>query len=386
MPDPSLYAGREQTYVKHFFLKRYLERVAWNIYSFQSDFAYVDGFSGPWKSAAESYKDTSFSLALEQLRAVRTGVKERRSKDVTFRCQFVEKDARAFAELKATVEDISDVPIALIKGQFEDHITDVQKFVGRSFSLIFIDPTGWTGYPLQKITPLLQLKGEVLINFMSDFINRFIDDPRPNIATTFDELFGGAWYDEWKALHDAGMTREAAAIRVYTERLKLAGNYKFVTSTRILKPASDRAYFYLIYATRHPKGILEFRGVEKKAVDVQERLRNTVKYQTAVARTGQHGLFGAAIMDTAVATYEDERKIQNEIALDKLIDLIKARPKGIKYEDLVGPVMETPLTWESDLKAWLKQLRSQEKITVSGMGPRERTPKAGHKIHPTTRL
>ena len=77
MPDPSLYVGREQTYVKHFFLKRYLERVAYNIYSFQTDFAYVDGFSGPWKSAAENYKDTSFSLALEQLRAVRTGVKER---------------------------------------------------------------------------------------------------------------------------------------------------------------------------------------------------------------------------------------------------------------------------------------------------------------------
>lgn len=386
MPDPSLYAGREQTYVKHFFLKRYLERVAYNIYSFKDDFAYVDGFSGPWKSAAESYKDTSFSLALEQLRAVRSGVKDGRGKDVTFRCQFVEKDNRAFAELKATVEGISDVTIELINGEFENHIADVQKFVGRSFSLVFIDPTGWTGYPLEKITPLLQLKGEVLINFMSDFITRFIDDPRPNIAAGFNDLFGAEWFNEWKALHDAGMTREAAAIRVYTERLKKAGNYKFVTSTRILKPASDRAYFYLIYATRHSKGILEFRGVEKKAVDVQERLRNDVKYQTAVARTGQPGLFGAAIMDTAVAAYEDERKNQHEIALGKLIELIKAHPKGIKYEDLIGPVMETPLTWESDLKGWLKQLLSEDKITISGMGPRERTVKPGHTIHLTAKL
>lgn len=386
MPDPSLYAGREQTYVKHFFLEQYLERVAYNIFSFKNDFVYVDGFSGPWKSEAEDYKDTSFSLALKQLRAVRSGVKDRRGKDVTFRCQFVEKDNRAFAGLKEAVEGISDVPIDLIKGEFEAHVAEVQKFVGNSFSLIFIDPTGWTGYPLQKITPLLKLKGEVLINFMSDFITRFIDDPRPNIAAGFDDLFGAAWYDEWKALHDAGMTREAAAIRVYTERLKKAGNYAFVTYTRILKPASDRAYFYLIYATRHPKGILEFRKIEQKAIVVQERLRNDVKYQAAVTRTGQPALFGAAVMDTAVATYEDERKIQLEIAFQKLIELVKARPNGIKYEDLIGPVMETPLTWESDLKGWLKQLRADGKIEIAGMRKGERTPKAGHQILPTSKL
>lgn len=383
MPDPSHYAGREQTYVKHFFLKRYLERVAYNIYSFQSDFAYVDGFSGPWKSADEHYKDTSFSLALDQLRSVRSGVKDRLGKDVAFRCLFVEKDPRAFNELKASVDSITDVTLQLVKGEFEEHIVEVCNFVGRSFSLVFIDPTGWTGFPLQKITPLLQLKGEVLINFMSDFINRFIEDPRPNIAQSFDELFGAEWYEEWKALHDAGMTREAAAIRVYTERLKKAGKYSFVTSTRILKPQSDRAYFYLIYATRHRKGIQEFRAVEKRAVSVQERLRNDVKYQAAVARTGQPSLFGAVVMDTAVATYDDERKTQLDRAHATLLAILASHPKGIKFEDLIGPVLETPLTWESDLKTWLQDLRSSGRIEVVGMKPRERTPKLGHRIVPT---
>jgi three-Cys-motif partner protein len=381
MPDPSLYIGREQTYVKHFFLKRYLERVAYNIYSFQTDFVYVDGFSGPWKSADEQYQDTSFTLALNQLRSVRNG-QAGKGKAVTFRCLFVEKDSRAFAELSSTVKSIADVTIDVKNGEFEDHIEDVIKFVGRSFSLVFIDPTGWTGFPLEKITPLLQLKGEVLINFMSDFITRFIDDPRPNIAQGFDELFGAAWYDEWRALHDAGMTREAAAIRVYTERLKKAGNYAFVTSTRILKPASDRAYFYLIYATRHRKGVQEFRAVEKSAVEVQERLRKDVKYQATVSRTGQPSFFGAAVLDTAVATYEDERKIQLDRAYSILVKLLKSRPNGTKFEDLIGPVLETPLTWESDLKKWLLQLKSEGKIDIAGMKPRERTPKIGHVIVP----
>lgn len=382
MLDPSLYVGREQTYVKHFFLERYLERVAYNIYSFQSDFVYVDGFSGPWKSAAESYKDTSFSLALDQLRAVQLGQKQGRGKDVTFRCQFVEKDPRAFAELKTTVANINDVPIELINGKFEDHIADALNFVGPSFSLIFIDPTGWTGYPLQKITPLLKLRGEVLINFMSDHINRFIDDPRPNIALQFDDLFGGAWFDDWKALHDAGMTREAAAIKVYTERLKKAGNYAHVTSTRILKPKSDRTYFYLIYATRHRKGIEEFRAIEKKAVDVQESLRNDVKYQAAVLRTGQPGLFGSGIADGAVATYEDERKMQLEQAHAKLLDLLRSHPEGLSFGELIGPVMETPLTWKSDLNGWIKELKERNKVEVLGMKPRERTFKPEHRIIP----
>ncbi len=68
MKPPEFYRGREQTYLKHFFLEKYLERVAWNILSFRDEFVYVDGFSGPWKSEDEALEDTSFMIALNQLR------------------------------------------------------------------------------------------------------------------------------------------------------------------------------------------------------------------------------------------------------------------------------------------------------------------------------
>ncbi|MCH9054044.1 MAG: hypothetical protein IIA72_23845 [Proteobacteria bacterium] len=77
MKPPEFYRGREQTYLKHFFLEKYLERVAWNILSFRDEFVYVDGFSGPWKSEDEALEDTSFMIALNQLRKVRQGLKER---------------------------------------------------------------------------------------------------------------------------------------------------------------------------------------------------------------------------------------------------------------------------------------------------------------------
>ena len=85
------YRGREQTYLKHFFLDRYLERVAYNIGSFAPEFVYVDGFSGPWRSENEAFEDTSFMIAIRQLRAVRDGVRARFRKELKIRCLFIEK-------------------------------------------------------------------------------------------------------------------------------------------------------------------------------------------------------------------------------------------------------------------------------------------------------
>jgi hypothetical protein len=70
---PPVYRGREQTFIKHVILRRYLERVAWNILSWADGFVFVDGFSGPWKSRGARYEDTSFGIAIEELRKVRDG-------------------------------------------------------------------------------------------------------------------------------------------------------------------------------------------------------------------------------------------------------------------------------------------------------------------------
>lgn len=49
--DRSWYEGREQAYVKHTFLDRYLGRLFNKIASSRDTIAYIDGFAGPWKSA-----------------------------------------------------------------------------------------------------------------------------------------------------------------------------------------------------------------------------------------------------------------------------------------------------------------------------------------------
>ena len=186
-------------------------------------------------------------------------------------------------------------------------------YVGGSFSLTFIDPAGWTGFGLQRIRPLLELPGEVIINFMLDFVNRFLDDPRPEIAATLDPLFGGSgWNLEVESRVKNGETREDAILAVYCVRLRQFGQFPHVRSTRILKPLADRSYFHLVYGTRHWKGLVEFQRVEKMAVSEQERVRGSAKILAKIERTQQEELFASVDHQTGPRSFESERKKQLE--------------------------------------------------------------------------
>ena len=383
MLNQSAYEGREQTYVKHFVLEKYLERVAFNIFSFSNNFVYVDGFSGPWKSRDENFEDTSFYIAVEQLRRVRSAIKDARGKDVNFRCMFIEKSGKAFQDLTRAVSQIDDVEIDIINGEFEDNVERICAFAGRTFSLIFVDPTGWTGFALERIEPLLNLRGEVLINFMFDHINRFLEDPTPATAKSYGSLFGGAdWFIDWQNLIEEGISREAATIEIYGRRVKASGNFKYVTSTRIMKPIAERSYFYLLYATQSWKGISEFRAIEKKAIDEQENIRNAAKYRAEIYKTGQENLFGGIDMSATYKSYEDERRGQLERGKAITEKILQSGRGGIHYEDLVGEVLETPLVWESDLKRWLGDMRQNGQIDIPDLSGRERVPKIGYRIIP----
>ena len=374
MKPPEYYRGREQTYLKHFFLERYLERVAYNIGSFHNDFVYVDGFSGPWQSGDEALDDTSFMIAIQKLRQVREGL-AKVGRTPKIRCMFIEKEPGPYRALEAAVRDLTDIQIETLNGEFEHSIPEVLKFIGNAFSLVFIDPTGWTGFGLKQIAPILQHRpGEVLVNFMFDYINRFLDDHRPDISASFTELFGGPG---WETAVRSAVRREDAIVELYRERMRAAGGFAHVTSTRILKPTHDRSYFYLVYGTRHFKGLVEFREVERKAVDEQERVRFAAKQESRETRTGQTELFSADDVASVPASFEVERSVQRDLAVEQLRQLLRRQPK-VPYEDALATLLELPLVWEADVKRIVLDLRGAGELDVVGLKPRERTPKKGH--------
>jgi|Deesub1362A_J573_1020465.scaffolds.fasta_scaffold00455_13 three-Cys-motif partner protein len=374
MKPPQYYEGREQTYLKHFFLENYLERVAYIIGYSHPQFVYVDGFSGPWKSADEAFEDTSFIIAIQKLRQVKEGLR-RVGKEPRVRCLFIEKDRRAFEDLQRAIKEVTDLEIQVLNGEFEALIPDVLRFCGSSFSLIFIDPTGWTGFGLRKIQAILQRRrGEVLVNFMFDHINRFLDDPRPEIARTFDELFGGPG---WEDAVRQGEGREKAIIQLYCDRLRVVGGFQHVTSTRILKPTADRSYFYLVYGTRHIKGLREFRGIERKTVAEQERIRLAAKQQARVRRTGQAELFDAREIPSLDRIFQKNRVVQHTRATERLRTLLRNK-RRVRFEVVLGTLLEMPLIWEDDIQGIVRDLRDAGELCIAGMNPRERKIKEHH--------
>ena len=84
-----LYAGREQTLVKHFILESYLERFAHIVGMFWNTITYADCFSGPWNVQSSKLEDSSFYIALRQLRKTKTDLADH-GRSLSIRCFFLE--------------------------------------------------------------------------------------------------------------------------------------------------------------------------------------------------------------------------------------------------------------------------------------------------------
>ena len=79
--------------------------------------------------------------------------------------------SRAYAELEKHVQPIKDIEIKTVNCSFEEAIPEAVQFIhadNKTFSFVFIDPTGWTGFGMDAIAPLLRLKpSEVEIGVQS---------------------------------------------------------------------------------------------------------------------------------------------------------------------------------------------------------------------------
>jgi three-Cys-motif partner protein len=89
---PELYVGSEQTYVKHFVLEYYLEKLAYKVGWDGATLNYIDGFAGPWQSKGEALEDTSPYIALRVLRDTRAELERLGRPRLGVRTMFVEKD------------------------------------------------------------------------------------------------------------------------------------------------------------------------------------------------------------------------------------------------------------------------------------------------------
>ncbi|WP_187272607.1 three-Cys-motif partner protein TcmP [Methylobacterium sp. WL9] len=344
------YHGREQTQTKHYILRNYLQALSFKVLTF-TDITYVDGFSGPWETRTEDFSDSSFMIAIRVLKDAQQRYFEATGRRRRIRCYFSETGATAYAQLQRAVAEFNkpedSFEVRTFNGRFEDAIDDIQEYIGNSLPLIFIDPTGWTGYPLPKIRRLFDRpKAEVLINFMYSFVSRFVNSGQEDTVASLDPILGGPG---WRDRLDKNLPRGVAVERLFRESLQSACGFKFVVSTRIDKPTVDMPHFFLAYGTKTYEGLKAFRETEYGAVREQARLRVGAGVRRQEEKTGLVDMFAGWHADVKERGVDDIVTEEMHLAEGRIISFLQARGPT-RFQDVAARAMQALMLRETNVK------------------------------------
>lgn len=166
---------------------------------------------------------------------------------------YCEKEQKYYENFLKVKNDVGNLKILCCNDCFENVIStpSVKKNYTRFPTLFLVDPFGYN-FAITNLSELMKSFGnEIIVNFMFDFINRFIS--KPDLEESFNNFFGT---DKWKqAIHLSGQQRETFLVDVFRNRLKEITGAKYVFPYRLCYPNKDQTYYYLIHATNHIDGI-----------------------------------------------------------------------------------------------------------------------------------
>ena len=258
---------KHHTQAKHELLRRYLG--AWfPIFASggrNRQLVYLDGFAGP--GVYQTGEPGSPLIALDTL------VKHPHFETWTnteFFLVFIEAKQERFDSLQRELDGFweardmnkpDNIRIQLIHDKFAEVVNElVTKLREHDHRLAptfaFVDPFGWSGVPMKTIRDLLAFnKCEVLFNFMYDSVNRFVTDDRPGIARSFQEMFGTDDDEHRLASNYTGDKRKEFLRNLYAEQLQAVGGFEYVRSFELMDDKRGRTAYYLMFGTRHRKGL-----------------------------------------------------------------------------------------------------------------------------------
>ena len=354
------YIDREQSEIKHYAIRLYLEAAA-RILGSKYNIKYVDCCAGPWNSRDRDYRDTSFGIAFEVLKATRADLSAR-GRPLSIECLFIEKDPERFQQLKAFAKQRTslEIQIRAENWDFAERINEIVRYCSTrgTFAFVLIDPKGWKLAGISQISPLLKLKpGEVVINLMSSFLTRFVSDG----ATDLSDLLGEN-FSELRSL--SGTELEFAVVRKYCELIKLEGGFPYVCALPVMKPDSDAFNFYLIYATRHPKGVAVFKRVEERTVEQTHLVRADVQMRQRQEKTGNFELFAPPVLYRE-RKYQQLAEDNRARAKKRVWDLLIVSGE-VSYDDCWAEALQFSAVYEKDLREWLTEWERTRNLTVKG--------------------
>src|ERR1700733_13849323 len=127
MTEPG-YQDREQSEIKHYAIRLYLEAAA-RILGSAYDIKYVDCCAGPWNSRDSEYRDTSFGIAFDVLKATRVELSNRgRVPSVDW--LLIEKEPEPFLQLEAFARErnSTDINVRAENWDFAERIDEIVRY------------------------------------------------------------------------------------------------------------------------------------------------------------------------------------------------------------------------------------------------------------------
>lgn len=363
------YVGREQTYVKHQFLTKYLQGAAYKTLQRRSPvFNFVDAFAGPWRvEDEENYSDASFDQALRTLAAVKSDLTERGWEGLKIRFCFCEKRSDAAAALKNYARQRTDFEIHVFEGEFENNLHGISKALPDGFTFTFIDPTGWDIRNKEVFDFLHRARGEFLLNFMSDHINRHTGY-KPVAASFGRFLADPSWSEEFSAL-PSELSNEVKVLRLLKRKMKEARIAKFLPDFSIMLPRQERVKMRLVLGTHAPEGLELFRDIQAKVEEQEMRIRHDIREEEA----NQGSLFSAADH----VEIEQQRKgvgcaRYRRLAEERIHEVLQDR-LDVRYSALRPHLMEYVPIRKPQVNELVCEMKKRGKVAFD-LPPRKRVP------------
>jgi len=375
------YAGREQSYVKHTFLRTYLKAFAIKVFQGRDEtINFIDAFAGPWSvNDKDNYSDSSFALAISVLEEIRNFLIERGHENCRVRYCFCERSQKSFEKLKDFATKRSDIEIHVFQGDFADNLDLISETCIDGFTFTFIDPTGWKINSTKLFSFLAQQNGEFLLNFMSDHINRHAG--WDGVAVSYGNFLADP---EWKVKFDSlssdkgrNWSNEEKVLSLLRRVAKKSGAAKFMPDMPIQHSVQNRVKMRLVLGTHFWPAVVLFRDIQEKVEREEIVIRNRLRED----RERRKSLFDEqAIIDLQKA----ETGVGGRIARDRtrklILSFLKVRPRD--FSAIEGYVLERVPMRQTHLKDLLLILRDEEKVNFT-LPRKSRKPKSGVRIELT---
>ena len=169
-----------------------------------------------------------------------------------------------YSDLAKTLDQFPSSLWADFEGEWQSHIPSILKEIGNDNALIFPDPYGAKGIewePLSQLVNRPDAVAEVLINFNIQHFRRlagFLESDSPHRGSwlaVIDRTMGDTDWQEKVDMSVDGDERDAQIVEEYLIRLRKRGGFKYTETYPVNDPETGRLKYYLIYGTRHIRGL-----------------------------------------------------------------------------------------------------------------------------------